>query len=144
MLQQNNAQPLPFFFVGKTITNQRIANFQGSKHPLLSDAIGKPETKAIWYTRDHITQLLSEMSNADADGLRIYFGTYGEGENYPGQLCLLMVMTQAGENGSHVDISIEDATDFQARSLDVTNPRDFNVGSPCPPICDVIGMEYPQ
>ncbi|SCW80234.1 hypothetical protein [Mucilaginibacter sp. NFR10] len=135
MLKQDNAQPLPFFFVGQTVTQERINRYQESKHPLLSGAISKPDTKSVWYTRDHITQLLAEMEKANADGLRIHLGMYGENENYSGQLCLLMVMTQVDEQGRQVDITIENAPDFQARSLDPDQTRDFNVGSPCPPIC---------
>lgn len=143
MLEQNGATSLPFFFVGKTITNQRIQRFAATKHQLLSENLQKQDTKAIWYTKDHIELLLEEMKKAEADGLRIYFGAYGENENYSGQLCLLMVMTTAGPNGSHVDITIEDAPDYQARSIDEDRPRDFNVGSPCPPICDE-GIDYPK
>lgn len=148
MLQQNGATPLPAFFVGKTVTNDRITRFIQTKHGLLSDALGKTETRAVWYTRDHIAQLVEEMDRAGADGMRIYFGAQGENDPYPGQLCLLMVLTNANTNtGGHNDITIEDATDFQSRSLldsgDGARKRDFNTGSPCPPICDT-GMNYPQ
>ncbi|MDB5087134.1 MAG: hypothetical protein JWR09_1128, partial [Mucilaginibacter sp.] len=109
-----------------------------------SEQLGKPETKAVWYTKEHIALLLEEMDHADADGLRIYLGEYGEDENYSGQLCLLMVMTkEEQETGAQSDISIEDATDFQARSVNDKKSRDFNVGSPCPPICNA-GMVYPK
>lgn len=143
MLQQDGAKALPFFFVGKTITNERILRFKKTKHNLLSNAMGKTETQAVWYTKEHIAHLLEEMNRADADGLRIYFGTYGENDAYSGQLCLLMVMTQAAGN-AHKDITVEDAPDFQARSIDGVKPKDFNVGSPCPPICDEEGMEFPK
>lgn len=143
MLQQDGANPLPFFFVGKAITNERILRFKNTKHKLLSDAIGKTDTKAVWYTKEHISHLLEEMNKVDADGLRIYFGSYGEKEQFGGQLCLLMVMTKA-EGNSHKDITIEDSNDFKARSIDDMQSRDFNVGSPCPPICDDDGMEFPK
>lgn len=143
MLQQNGATPLPFFFVGKTLTNQRISNFLATKHAILSEGLGKTDTKSVWYTRDHIAQLLEEMNRSGADGLRVYFGAYGENETYSGQLCLLMVMTEPkGQTGGHKDITIEDAADFQARSIDENRTRDFNVGSPCPPICDSICDEH--
>jgi hypothetical protein len=138
MLQENAARPLPYFYVGTTITNDRVARFSNNKHALLSEQLGKPDTKSVWYTKEHIAQLLSEMEHADAGGLRIYLGEYGEEENYSGQLCLLMVMTKDEENsGVQLDITIEDAADFQARSIDNKKSRDFNVGSPCPPICPI-------
>ncbi|SIS96446.1 hypothetical protein SAMN05421788_102362 [Filimonas lacunae] len=136
MLGQNEA-PLPFFFVGKTVTTQRINRFLQTKHVALSEQLGKPDTKSVWYSREHVSKLLDEIDRAGADGLRIYFGTYGEEEVYPGQTCLLMVMTKYDqEKCRRSDITIEDSCDFQARSIDSSKPRDFNVGSPCPPICD--------
>lgn len=136
MLKSDGAQALPFFFVGKTTTKARIARYAETKHPVLSREMNKPDTKSIWYTKEHISFLLDEMNNADADGLRIYFGAYGEQENYSGQTCLLMVMTKPGEQTGHIDISVEDEPDFQARSVDGSGRRDFNVGNPCPPMCD--------
>ncbi len=145
MLQENGASPLPFFFVGKSTTNDRITRFMNSKHALLSNAMGKPETRAIWYSRDHIAQLLTEIDNAGGDGMRIYFGEHSSTEDYPGQLCLLMVLTKQ-QGSSHKDITIEDSNNFSARSLEMTDgkTRDFNCGSPCPPICDEEGMDFPQ
>lgn len=118
MLKQNGARPLPFFFVGKTLTNERILRFAQTKHPVLSEKISKPDTRSIWYTKEHITFLLEEMEKANADGLRIYFGAYGEKDTYSGQLCLLMVMTKPDElTGGHSDITLEDQPDFQLRSV---------------------------
>jgi hypothetical protein len=148
MLQQNGAVPMPSFFVGKTVTNNRVRRFIETKHQLLSDALGKAETKAIWYSKDHVAQWLSEIDKAGADGMRIYFGAQGEEEDYPGQLCLLMVLTKANpQTGGHVDFTVENASDFEARSFGTNEQehrkRDFNTGSPCPPICDE-GMGFPQ
>ena len=141
-MSDQNVKPLPFFFVGKDVTNERISTFLTTKYGLLSDAIGKPDTRNVWYSRAHIEGLLSEMNLYDADGLRIYFGSYGENHpNYPKQLCLLMALTKEdSQSGAHEDISIEDEPDFALRSqtersiVDFTE-RDYNVGSPCPPIC---------
>ena len=137
MLKQDNAKPLPNFYVGSKLTKERIARYKNNKHVLLSEKLGKPDTKSVWYTKEHITKLLEEMDHANANGLRIYFGEYGHEEKYNGQLCLLMVMTKFEEKtGLSGDITIEDAIDFTARSLDDSGTvRDFNVGSPCPPIC---------
>lgn len=148
MLQQNGATPLPEFFVGKTITNERITNFMENKHGILSEALGKPETKAIWYSRDHVAKWLFELDKAGADGMRVYFGAYGENDTYANQLCLQMVLTIANPStGGHNDITIEDATDFTDRSIEPgktgSKDRDLNTGSPCPPICDG-GMDFPQ
>lgn len=149
MLQENGATPLFESFVGKAVTNERVKRFMQTKHGLLSNALGKPETKAIWFSRDHVANWLFEIDKAGADGMRIYFGAYGENDAYPGQLCLQMVLTTAHPvPGGHQDISIENAADFTARSIDNTSiigkNRDLNTGSPCPPICDPGGMNFPE
>lgn len=144
-------KPLPFFFVGTNVTNERVNAFLSTKHNLLSSAIGKQDTKAVWYSREHIEGLLDEMNHANADGLRIYFGAYSnEHETLSNQLCLLMVMTRLNQQtDAHADISIEDEPDFAERSTaergfgDQTE-KDFNVGSPCPPICSYQEMKYPE
>ena len=112
-----------------------------TKHGLLSNAINKPDTKSVWYSREHIQGLLDEMIHANADGLRIYFGAYSENHEYSKQLCLLMVMTRLNsQRGFQADFSIEDEPDFSERSAlerGITDfkKKDYNVGSPCPPIC---------
>ena len=141
-MSDQNVKPLPFFFVGKDVTNERINTFITTKYGLLSDVIGKPDTKSVWYTREHVEGWLSEMNLANADGLRIYFGSYEETHpSYPKQTCLLMVLTKEDpQSGINMDISIEDEPNFSLRSqtersiTDLTE-RDYNVGSPCPPIC---------
>ena len=148
MLNQNGATQLPEFFVGKTITKERIQRFQETKHVLLSDDLGKAETKSIWYSRQHVSQWLSEIDKAGGDGMRIYFGVQGEQETYPGQLCLLVVLTVPNpQTGGHKEISVEDAIDFQDRSMSPEEAeeycRDFNTGSPCPPICNVDDSIFP-
>jgi hypothetical protein len=142
-MTDESVKPLPFFFVGKTVTNDRVKAFMRTKLPLLSEAIGKPDTQSIWYSKEHVQGWLDEMNHAGADGLRIYFGSYdSDHATLSNQLCLLMVMTALNTGtGGHKDISIEDASDFANRSAlarsftpDGTK-RDFNVGSPCPPVC---------
>ncbi len=85
----------------------------------------------------------------DADGLRIYLGEYEEEAPVaPGQLCLLMVLTRRTADGQgRKDIKLEDEPGYdlrvqkgQARSITLSSdtngrPREYNYGSPCPPIC---------
>lgn len=150
----NQPPPLPFFFIGKTLTTDRINSYINNKHNLLSQSIGKPDTKNIWYSREHIVKLLEEIEHAEADGLLISFGTYESGHDYAGQTCLVMNLTREtriGENNVHSTLTLEDEPDYPERSAlprdiivfpgdDPLQPteRDFNYGSPCPPRCDGI------
>lgn len=147
--------PLPFFYVGKTLTTTRIANY-GTKHAILTTQLGKPDTKSVWYSRDHISQLLDEIDHAEGDGVRFFFGAYeDEHEDFGGQTCLLMVVTKEkieGEIAGHENVALEDEPDFGDRSIRLRDSeansggrkKDFNHGSPCPPLCDGFeGFGYP-
>ncbi len=145
MDNQNTPKPLPWFFIGEQLTNDRIELFMNNKHNLLSQSLGKQDTHSIWYTRDHIAMLLDEIDHAGGDGLRVYFGMYEAGHSdFPGQTCLLMAITRAAQRGDktiHERVSLEHESDFPQRSSlprDFNQPtgRDFNFGSPCPSLCD--------
>jgi hypothetical protein len=156
--------PLPPIFVGKDIINQRVKLFMQNKHPLLSEALtagGTPreETRTIWYSKEHVATWLNEMELMNADGMRVYFGAYGNEENRPvGQMCLLMVLTRAGADGqSHKDIILEREPDFDTRvqaglsrsrsfgdGNDEGKPREYNYGAPCPPICAGNDPAFPE
>ena len=143
----NSSKKLPFFFVGKSITDLRKERFKQEKHPILSSQLGKEETLNIWYTREHIVKLLEEIDHASGDGIRLHFGAYEAGHEFEGQLCLVMNVTKTltKENFSErKDIILEDQPDFIERSKTDRNlefsqsskvKRDFNFGSPCPPRC---------
>lgn len=143
--------PLPDIFIGTGNVQTMVARYLAEKYPLLQTAQAAKnaslnETKSVWYSKEHIETLLSEINITNANGLRIYFGAYPDNHSIaPGQQCLLMVPTRAGENGN-VDIVYENEPDFEAR-LNATGtsraispqkeatPKPFNYGSPCPPIC---------
>jgi len=157
-------QPLPAIFIGKESINNRVNNYLSNKHPLLRNAQKaisdeREETKTIWYSREHIETWLNEMNLLNADGMRIYFGAYGEEDtDVAGQLCLLMVLTRTAENSTtHDDIIYENEPDFADRSAETNsrsinedglegegNPKEFNYGSPCPPICRDQNPSFPE
>ena len=155
MLNQQTAPPLPAIFIGKDLINRRVTLYMQNKYPLLSQALsagGQPreETRSIWYSKDHIKTWLEEIDHHEADGMRVYFGAYGEGEEGrpAGQLCLLMVLTRKADgDDNHKDIILEEEPDFaarlgaQKRSFDtglatsIFRPKEYNFGAPCPPVC---------
>ena len=137
--------PLPFFFVGKEVTEQRKINFTTHKHPVLTQQLGREDTRSIWYTREHIAKLLEEIDAAQGDGIRLYFGAYETGHEFAGQLCLVMNVTRernVAGSISHINVVQEDEPSFatrsqQERSTNVLGGsiKDYNFGSPCPPRC---------
>ncbi|WP_295119109.1 hypothetical protein [uncultured Chitinophaga sp.] len=145
------AKPLPFFYVGKQVSNDRITRFKNQKHTLLSQALGKSDTRSIWYSKEHFVKLLEEIEFAGGDGVRISMGMYEEGHEFAGQLCLLFNSTRPETVGNtliHSTVVLENEPDFAERSSlpreiiqfpgdgTTTDIRDFNLGSPCPPRCE--------
>jgi hypothetical protein len=144
--------PLPYFYVGQNITNDRIARFKDGKHVKLSKELGKSDTRSIWYSKDHFQKLLEEIELAGGDGIRVYFGEYEPGHEYEGQLCLLFRTTrELIKNNAlhHINVILENEPDYPERStleremkpFPLINPteqdeRDFNLGQACPPRCN--------
>jgi len=143
-------KPLPFFYVGQQVTIDRIARYQSQKLNLLSNALGKPDTQSIWYSKEHFQKLVEEIEFAGGDGIRIHLGMYEEGHEFEGQLCLLFTTTRenvAGDTIIHSNVVLENEPDFPERSSmpreviifpgggNTVDIRDFNLGSPCPPRC---------
>lgn len=155
MLESQPAIPLPDIYIGTERVYQLVNSYLEHKRPVLNQFLSKDgakreETKSIWYSKEHVQTWLDEINLMNADGMRVYFGTYDEkSEIAPGQLCLLMMLTRAGENaGTHIDLIYENEPGFSERmeasksrssskgSYDMEErPRPHNYGSPCPPIC---------
>ncbi|MGG8497141.1 hypothetical protein ACQY1Q_12045 [Tenacibaculum sp. TC6] len=139
---------LPFFFIGKKVTEERKENFKKLKHPILCKQLGREDTQSVWYTREHISKLLEEIDHAGGDGIRLHFGAYEKGHPLEGQLCLVMNVTRIkkqGKSQKRVNIFLEEELDYEERSksdrfIKDSDPnvikRDFNFGSPCPPRCE--------
>jgi len=144
---KNSPKQLPFFFVGKKITEARKKSFKQEKYPTLCKQLGKDDTQSIWYTREHISKLLEEIDRAGGDGIRLHFGAYEKGHEFEGQLCLVMNITRIKKTGKlqiRENLFLENEPDFGERSKSDRSSndsntriikRDFNFGSPCPPRC---------
>jgi hypothetical protein len=151
MSNQTTTNPLPASFISKEEMNSRVNNYMTTKHSILSAALGTDETKAIWYAMPHLEQLIDELRYKEASGMRIYFGAYSpDHENFPGQLCLVMVPTRANaQTQGHTDIIAEEEADFwdRAGTYDPSEIeriyKTFNFGSPCPPACGLEPLTFP-
>lgn len=146
---ETEVKPLPPFFIGQNIVDNRVNNFSTVKYTLLSTTLGKPDTKSIWYSREHIAKLLDEIDHAGGDGLRIFLAAYeSDHPQFAGQLCLVMNPTRLNANGGHDNVIAENEPDFAERSqaaksislspsdASFFNDKGLNYGSPCPPKCD--------
>lgn len=154
MASPRNAKPLPTIFIDKEVVNERVNNFLNNKHPVLTTAIGKPESKAAWYSLEQFEELVREMYYQNADGIRIYFGAYSDNDpDYANQLTIIFVPTYLDEStGNHKDIVIDDDEDFGVRSEVVAKidsfaknriPKSLDTLVLCPPTCDHHELLYP-
>lgn len=142
MESKKQIKALPFFYVGKKLTEDRIDRFLKRRYPSLCQELGRPDTRSIWYTREHIAQLLEEIDNANGNGIRMSFGVYEEGHRYEGQLCIVSNVTrEVSKNGidRNVKVQVENEPEFNERHTlwqEKQAFEDFNFGAPCPPRCD--------
>jgi tetratricopeptide (TPR) repeat protein len=111
---------------GEATVQKSINSYVQSKHKLLSRAIGKPDTQAIWYSVSFLFHLYDEMTYLNADGVRFYFGAYEESHAaYSLQTCLMMVPTRRPPDDlskhtvklEHVNVMLEGEPDFIDRSF---------------------------
>jgi hypothetical protein len=149
----NNVKPLPSIFVYKEVINERVKNYVNNKLPLLSSAIGKPDTQSGWYSLQQFEELMREMYYLHADGLRIYFGAHGSDDPlYPDQLTVMLVPTYWDNvNESHADIVLEEIPQFEARNaaevnknLQIEDTKNYDTISLCPPRCTYNTFSYPE
>ena len=143
-------KPLPGIFISKEEVNQRVKNYLGQKHPILSKAIDGQETKSAWYSLEQFEELMREMYYLNADGMRIYFGAYAkEDPNYPGMLTVIFVPTHFNPStGKHADIVIDDDQNFAKRrevppALVRQVAKNLDTLGLCPPACDTQEFSYP-
>ena len=72
MQNTEQAQPLPAIFIGTDAVQQKVEKYQIEKYPLLKESqllkgVNRTETKSIWYSKEHIETLLSEISLMNAN-----------------------------------------------------------------------------
>jgi cell division GTPase FtsZ len=153
MKRKRSAKPLPEIFISKEVVNERVQNFISGKHALLSTAMGKPETRAAWYSLQQFEQLMREFYYLNADGLRIYFGAYPKDDlQYPDHLTVIFVPTYLDEEtGKQKDIIIDDDDEYTTRaaskSFKFDIPKNLDSIGLCPPGCDGDGggdLSYPN
>ena len=117
------------------------------------------QTKWVWFSQHEIERLLSILSDkfpnhsSSQKGLKIYLGMYpnetdsghNDGNSYTNRLCLALVPSRIVEKGGReiiMDYGKDDAgtifTDISTHQVFGQSPYD-NVGSLCPPRCQVMG-----
>jgi hypothetical protein len=163
-----SAKQLPIGFLSQELINNRTSLYKMRNQPVLTPEFNVPliepekETRWVWYAKEQVQTWLNEIEHYNGDGIRIYFGRKGDEPNpvdpfhafppEPGQLCLIMMITQAGsEKDSHINVVYERQPDYNQRCLATpgfenseSRPRGINAGSYCPPMTIVEGPDFPD
>jgi len=120
------------------------------KHTLLSQVIGKEETKSIWFSFEQMQELWEEIlfqtinNKKNVSGTRVYLTSYRAGSRFEKQMGVVFVLTEnigTDESPKHKDFFIEEQSGFENRP-DPTNEDGkplvilgLDHGTPCPPDC---------
>jgi hypothetical protein len=134
---------LPSIFIYKDAVNEMVKNYQNGKHGLLSEQLGRPETKSGWYSRQQFEEIVQEMDYQNASGIRMYFGAYNAGHpQYANQLTVIFVPTEFDESTEeHKDIIIDHTETFEDRDAFTktmrtkSDPKNLDTIALCPPTC---------
>ncbi len=150
MSSTRTAKPLPTGFVTKHEVNRIVNNYMTQKHPLLSTALGRDDSRAAWYSIAQFEELMREMYYQHASGLRIYFGACDSNDLFsPNQLTIIFVPTYLDQaTGKHRDIIIDDSVDYPVRNATESAPsnsgfKNLNSIGLCPPSCGGHELSYP-
>lgn len=112
-----------------------IKNYKRTRWVHNSKRLGKDDSLSIWFSMDDINAFLEQARLHGADGVRYYFGAYDE--HYPekpvhaGRQTVVMVATRqkqtlGGVTDKDIYVTNENGTSILA----------YNVGRPCPPLCN--------
>jgi hypothetical protein len=141
---------LPSIFIEKAAVNELVTNYQQGKHVLLSNQMGKPETKFGWYSKEQFEEIVREISyqqenHQEVSGIKMYFGAYSSDHHeYANQLTIIFVPTYFDASTStHRDIVIDDQTDIGDRANLMSKIKNLDTIGLCPPSCGGQSSFYP-
>ncbi|MFN8289167.1 MAG: hypothetical protein U0U70_02800 [Chitinophagaceae bacterium] len=124
--------------VGKFVSTEHVEtvrrNYKEHRWLQNSKRIGKVDSLSVWFSLADIEDFLEKLKEHGGDGVRFYFGAYNkeyaEKPLYAGRQTIVMVATRQkqtlnGETNKDIYITTEKGTNILA----------YNVGRPCPPLC---------
>ncbi len=122
-----------FVDIGFSMANEWVKDYQfNGKLSKLTSIIGKPDTKCIFYPRDHFSDLRGEIKNCQdsiMSGVRVYFSCLIDSEKEPNQLVIQFVLTKKVRDND-IDYYID--KDFPDRPKPIKTEF-LDTGNPCPP-----------
>lgn len=121
-------------FVNTAHVDNVIRNYKKERWIQNSDRIGKEDSLSAWWSIEEMEDFIEQAKMHGADGLKFYFGAYGEDhkENpeYAGRQTLVMVGTREAQTALGVKNK-----DIYVQTDNGTNILAYNRGVLCPPDC---------
>ena len=117
----------------------------------------KPDTRCIWFSKERLQAMLSQLENEKGNGIRFYLATYNKKyleaqtkksashpqKEYWGYNTLLMVSTKQAKNDAGEQINKDYYVDLEKSTPTADNQKGFivtitpeNRGELCPPPAD--------
>lgn len=122
-------------YVNTPHVDSLIRNYKKERWAQNSERLGKEDSLSSWYSTEELQEFLETAKMHGADGIRLYFGVYGEDNaarpEYAGRQTLVFVATRSKMvDGvvAHKDFYI---TDENGKPKILA----YNTGSLCPPFC---------
>ena len=106
-----------------------VRNYRSIKLPDLNETVESgQDTKSIYYDDESITDLVAEMACQEATGIKAYFCSMRDDDDYKQQLMLDFILTSKIGN-DEVEFNVQDRDGWDDRPAG----GDLDTGSPCPP-----------
>ncbi len=128
--------------VGKLVNTAHvesaIRNYKQERWIHNSQRLGKEDSLSVWYSLDELKHFFEMAQENGADGVRMYFGAYGEDHPdqplYAGRQTIVLVATsnkkvEGGSFDKEVYVQTEKGSTVLA----------YNAGRICPPLCSGVG-----
>ena len=122
--------------VGKYVNTEHvdtaIRHYKQERWIHNSERIGKEDSLSVWYSAEELEEFVQTVRAHGADGVRMYFGVYGEDAPRPGlegRQTIVLVATKSKEEGERLQHK-----DFYITRNGKADILAFNMGIPCPPL----------
>jgi hypothetical protein len=144
-------KPKPAYLKPKASIAKEVAEYRTviKKQSVLSQIIGKEETKSIWFSFNQIQEMWEELiyqtvgNKKDVSGVRVYLTSYLSGSTFAKQMGIVFVLTEnvgSAATPKHKDFFIEEQSDYRSRPEPLVSAAELTMlgldhGTPCPPDC---------
>jgi hypothetical protein len=123
--------------VGKYVNTEHvdtaIRNYKQERWVQNSERLGKADSMSVWYSAEELQGFIDTIREHGGDGVRMYFGAYGEKApkaGFEGRQTVVLVATRSKEVNEKVNHK-----DLYITQEGKSNILAYNMGQLCPPFC---------